>query len=82
MIPLWCSFTTNFLLGFVKLIRYIASAVNMISSNPCVGLSPRIKISFPLLPIAIVALAPKIITYFPMFPSGNKNSEQKSYPML
>ena len=54
----------------------------MISSNPCVGLSPRIKISFPLLPIAIVALAPKIITYFPMFPSGNKNSEQKPYPML
>ena len=56
----------------------------MVSSNPCVGLSPRIKISFQLLPICTNELisAPKIITHFPMFPSGNKNSERKSYPML
>ena len=31
----------------IKLVGYFTSAVNAVSSNPCVGSSPRIKISFP-----------------------------------
>ena len=30
-----------------KLIGYFTSAVDVVASNPCVGSSPRIKISFP-----------------------------------
>ena len=54
---------------------YIASAVNVISSNPCVGPSPEIRVSFPLLSICTDELisAPKIITFFPKFPSVKKN---------
>ena len=36
---------TNLFLGCVKLIGYLASAFYVVSSNPCVGPSPRIKIS-------------------------------------
>ena len=63
---------------------YIASAVNVISSNPCVGPSPEIKVSFPLLSICTDELisAPKIMTFFPKFPSVKKNSEWESNPML
>ena len=32
-------------LSCIKLIGYLASAVNIVSSNPYVGPSPRIKIS-------------------------------------
>ena len=38
---------------------------------PCVGPPPRIKIS-----------APKTVTFFPMLPSSNENSERESNPML
>ena len=35
----------------MKLIGYMASAVNIVSSNPCVGPSPRIEVSLFLLSI-------------------------------
>ena len=38
-------------LGCVKLIGYFASAVNVVTSNPCVGSPPKIKLSLFLLPI-------------------------------
>ena len=62
---------------------YFASAVNVVSSNPCVGPSLRIKIYFPLLSICTDELksAPKI-TFFPMVPSGNESSNKESKPML
>ena len=43
--------TQFFFFDCVKLIEYIASAVNVESSNPCVSPSPRIKVSSPLLSI-------------------------------
>ena len=39
------------ILGCVKLIACIASAANAVSSNPCVGPTPRIKVSFSFLSI-------------------------------
>ena len=45
LLPLQCRYNTKHLLGCVKLIGYIASAANVVSSNACVGPSPRIKIS-------------------------------------
>ena len=36
----------NFLCDLEKLIEYFASAVNVVSSNLCVGPSSRIKMSF------------------------------------
>ena len=55
---------------------HIASAVNVVSSNPCAGPSPRIKISFPLLSIYTdkFTSAPHTIAFFPMLPSANENS--------
>ena len=55
----------------------------MISSNPCYGPSPKIKISLVLPSICTVELisAPKIMTVFPMVPPGNENSEQESKAM-
>ena len=47
MLPLQC----RLFFGCVKSIGYFASAVYVVSTNPCVGASPRIKISFPLLSI-------------------------------
>ena len=46
-------------------------------------LSPRIKISFPLLSICTDDLisSPRIMTFFPKNPSVNKNSEQQSNPI-
>ena len=57
------------------------SAVNAISFNPCVGLSPRIKISLPLLSICIdeIISTPKIITFLPTLTSGNENYVRVSY---
>ena len=40
-----CSLNTNLFLGCVKLTGFYISAVNVVSSNPCVAPSPRIKIS-------------------------------------
>ena len=48
LFPLKCRLDRNLFLDCVKLIHYFASAVNMISSNPYVGPSPGIKISFPV----------------------------------
>ena len=59
---------------------YLASAVNVVSCNPCIGLSPRIKISFFWFMDELI-LAPKIMAFFPMLPSGNKNSEHESNPI-
>ena len=64
------------------MIGYFASAVNVVLSNPCVGQSPRIKISLFLLSTCTDDLmsTPKIMTFFPMLPSVNENSEQESSP--
>ena len=63
-----CSLNTNLFLGCVKLTGFYISAVNVVSSNPCVASSPRIKISLSLLSICTdePTSAPKIMTYFPM----------------
>ena len=37
LIPLLCRLNTDLLFGFLKLIGYLGSAVNVVSSNPCVG---------------------------------------------
>ena len=75
MLPLQCRLTANLLFGCVKLIGYIDSAINMISFNPYVGPSPRIKISFALLSIftGVLVSAPKIRTFFPKLLSVNKS---------
>ena len=67
---------TNLFLGCIKLIGYFASTVNVVSSNPCVGHSPRIKTSlFLLLTFADELIsALKIWTVFLMLPSVNKYS--------
>ena len=69
---------TNLFPDCEKLIEYFTSAVNVVSSSPHVGPSPRIKISFPLLSTCTDELisAPKIMTFFSMVPSSNENSEQ------
>ena len=66
-----------------KLIGYLAFAVNVVSSNPCVGYSPRIKIFLFLLSICTneIISTPKIITFLPMPPSINENSERESNTM-
>ena len=55
----------------------------MVSSNPYVGPSPRIKISLFLLSICTDEFisAQKIMTFFPKLPSINKNSERELNPM-
>ena len=50
-LPLHYRLNTNLSIGCVKLIKYITSAVNVVSSNLCIGTSPRITIFFPLLSI-------------------------------
>ena len=51
LIYLIALFDVNLLFDCVKLIEYIASGFNIISSNPCVGPSPKINISLFLLSI-------------------------------
>ena len=55
----------------------------MVSYNPCVGSSPRIKISFPYLSICTDELisVPKMMTFFPKLPSVNEKFERESNPM-
>ena len=67
----------------VNLIGYLASAINVVSPNPCVGPSTRIKISSFLLSICKNELiaAPKTIIFFLNLPSVNKNSDRESNPM-
>ena len=67
LLPSQCRLNTNLFPDCVKLIGYFASPVNVVSFNPYVGLSARIKISFPLLSTGTDEFisAPKIITFFP-----------------
>ena len=83
MLPFYCRINTNLLFECVKLVGYIASTVNVLSSDG-VGPSPRIKISLLLLSKCTHELisVPKIMTFSPMLPSVNKNSEQESNPKL
>ena len=83
LLPLQCRLNKNFLRGFGNLIGYFASAIKVVSSNPYVGLSPRIKICFLLLSICTDEFisAQKIMTIFAMIKSGNENSERESNPM-
>ena len=70
LLPLSCSrLNTNFLFDCVKLIEYLASAVNVLSSY--VSPLPIIKIYLFLLSLYTDEFisAPKIMTFFPMFPS-------------
>ena len=83
MLPLKCRLNTNLFLDCAKLTGYFATAVNVVSSNPCVGPSPRIKISFHLISICTDELisAPKIMTFLPTTPSVSENYERESNPM-
>ena len=67
----------------VNLIKYLASIVNVVSSNTCDGLLLGIKIYFFLLSICTddFKLAPKIMAFFSRLQSGNENSERKSNPI-
>ena len=73
----------NLLFGRVKLTGYIAFAVNVVSSNPYIGLSPRTKISLFLLSIWTDELlsAPKVMAIIPILPSVNDDFERKSNPI-
>ena len=68
-----CRLKQNFLFDLEKLIEYWVSVVNVVSSYPCVGPLPRVKISFPLSsvwsnePIS----TPKMTTFLPRLPPGN-----------
>ena len=75
LLPFYCRLDSNILFGCVKLIGYKTTAANVVSSNPFVGASPRIKISFPLLSIYTYQfiLSPKIMTFFLRLPYVNKN---------
>ena len=74
--------TRNILFDLEKEIRHLVSAVKVISSNPCVGPIPRIKISF-LLSIYADKLTstPNIMTFLTTLPSGNENSGRESNPV-
>ena len=65
------------------LIEYLASVINVVSTNPCVGSLPIIKIPFSLLSLYTDELisAPKIMTCFPMLASGKDNSEPELNPI-
>ena len=43
LLPLWCRLNTNLFPDCVTLIGYLASAVNVVLFNPCVG--PVVKVS-------------------------------------
>ena len=64
-----------------KLIEYLASAVILVSSNPCVGPSTRTKIYFFLLSICTekLLLTPK--TFLSQSKPRNKKGEQESNPI-
>ena len=60
----------------------------MVSSNPCVGPSPKTKIFSFLSSVKKIysctdepILAPKIITFLPQLPSDHENCERTSYPI-
>ena len=72
----------SFRFDLEKLIEYWTSAVNIVSSNPCVGPIPRNEKYFSLLSILTVEFisAAKIWTFLPMTLSGNEKSERNSNP--
>ena len=82
LLSLYCRLTSRFP-DFLKLIKYFASVLNVVSSNTCVRPSPIMKIYFTLLPICRDEFisAPKIMTSFPKLPSVNRNSEREPNSM-
>ena len=72
----------NFLLFSLKFTEYIFSAESA-CSNPCVGILPRIKISFFLLWIFVDELisTPKIITFRPVPTLGRGKNPCLSNPI-
>ena len=83
MLLLWCIFNTNRFLSCVKLIGFLASAVNVVSSYPCVDPLPRIKISLYSLSLRTDELisVPKIKAFFLLHASVNENYERESNPL-
>ena len=59
------------------MIKYLATAVTVLSFNPCDGHSPRIKISFSLLLVCADKLLPtlKIMIFYPQLKSGIKKAK-------
>ena len=66
-----------------KLIEYIASNINGVSTNPCVVQSLRINISFFLLTTCNDELiwTPKVITFLPQSKFGSEKSKRESNPI-
>ena len=60
------------------MIKYLATAVTVLSFNPCDGHSPRIKISFSQLSVCADKLLPtlKILIFYPQLKSAIKKSEK------
>ena len=71
-----CSHDNAFLFDLKKIIEYCASAVKVVSSNPCVRPSLRIKIPFPALSVCTDELTstPKVMIFLPTLPSGIESS--------
>ena len=80
LLPLYCRLNVNLSPDCVKLIEYIASAVNVVSSNPYAGPLPRIKKSLFLISICkdLLISASKTMTFFPTLPSVNEHSERET----
>ena len=66
-----------------KLIEYLASPVNVVLSNPCIGSLSRIKIYLFLLSLCTDEFiwVPKIMTYLPTLSSVNENTERELNPI-
>ena len=56
------------------LTKDFTSTINVVSSNPCFGPSPKMKTSFLTCSDELVS-APKAMTFLAYLPSENKNSE-------
>ena len=82
LLPLQCRLKQNLLFDIENLIKHLVSAVDVVLSNLCVGTIHRTKISFLLLLMCTdeVISTPKIMTFSPILPSCNENSECKSNP--
>ena len=81
LLPLSCRINTNTLFGCAKLIGYLASAVNVLSSNPCVGPLPENnREKHRGAQRSLYQLQKNDI--FPMPPSVNETFEQELNPML
>ena len=81
LLPLSCRINTNLLFGCAKLIGYLAFAVNVLSSNPCVGPLPKNNRGEQRgAQRSLYQLQKNNI--FPMPPSVNETFEQELNPML